>query len=225
MGASLFWGGSSLAGNPCRRWLKLVAGSWRNASQAPGPALLRGSLDWRGRERKCETGTTAQIWRRTVCRILLADAISAPMPGKYSCLQAVRQFTFHCKFPQLQQLYPPRHAKDREGLCLPAAVFRVSSRLFADRRLSPFTNPWPPTPRPCSSGRSGLFGPPLCGGSAPATPPLLKPPAAASVWQYDLVDPLRPNFPPPRLVARTQRDPAQTTQRPAAPNAHPAYPP
>ena len=220
-----FWGGSSLAGNSCRRWLKLVAGSWKDAAQAPGPALLWGSLDWRGRERKCETGTTAQIWRRTVCRILLADAISAPMPGKYSCLQAVRQFTFHCKFPQLQQLYPRRHAKDREGLCLPAAVFRVSSRLFADRRLSPFTNPWPPTPRPCSSGRSGLFGPPLCGGSAPATPPLLKPPAAASVRQCDLVDPLRPNFPRPRLVARSQRDPAQTSQRPARPNTHRAYPP
>ena len=45
-------------------------------------------------------------------------------------------------------------------------------------------------------GRSGLFGPPWCGGSAPATPPLLKPPAAASVWQYDLDDPLRPGFPP-----------------------------
>ena len=30
--------------------------------------------------------------------------------------------------------------------------------------------------------RSGLFGPPLCGGSAPATPPLLQPRVVASVW-------------------------------------------
>ena len=38
----------------------------------------------------------------------------------------------------------------------------------------PNTNPWPLSPNPCFSGRSGLVGPPLCGGSAPATPPLLQ---------------------------------------------------
>ena len=32
----------------------------------------------------------------------------------------------------------------------------------------------------CFSGRSGLFGPPLCGGSAPATPPLLQ--HASPTW-------------------------------------------
>ena len=53
-----------------------------------------------------------------------------------------------------------------------------------------------PLPSLLAFGRSGLFGPPLCGGSAPATPPLLKPPAASSVWQYDLDDPLRPGFLP-----------------------------
>ena len=50
-------------------------------------------------------------------------------------------------------------------------------------------------------GRSGLFGPPLCGGSAPATPPP-KTPAAPSEWQNDLDDPLRPGLTPhptPRL--------------------------
>ena len=130
-----------------------------------------------------------------------------------SCLQAVRQFTFHCKFPQLQHLHPRRRAKDREGLCLPAAVFRVSSRLFADRRLSPLANPWPPAPRPCSSGRSGLVGPPLCGGGAPRNAPSPTPPAAPSEWQYDLVDPLRPNFSPhpaswlvPNAIQRRQRN-------------------
>ena len=41
---------------------------------------------------------------------------------------------------------------------------------------SAVTNPWPQAPNPCFSGRSGLVGPPLCGGSAPATPPLLNPP-------------------------------------------------
>ena len=38
----------------------------------------------------------------------------------------------------------------------------------------PNTNPWLLSPNTCSSGRSGLVGPPLCGGSAPATPPLLQ---------------------------------------------------
>ena len=178
MGASLSWGGSSLAGNSCRRQLNLVAGSWRNAAQAPGPALLRGSLDWRERERRWETGTTAQIWRRTVCRILLADAISAPMPGKNCCLQAVRQFTFHCKFPQLQQLYPPRHAKARQGTrrALPAcrsfsrffAFLRVSLRIDVFRR-SPTPGPQPLAPAlPGGRAYSAL---PCAGAPPPQRPP------------------------------------------------------
>ena len=43
-------------------------------------------------------------------------------------------------------------------------------------------------------GRSGLFGPPLCGGSAPATPPPVR--AVASVWQYEVVVSRRPGFTP-----------------------------
>ena len=52
-------------------------------------------------------------------------------------------------------------------------------------------------------GRSGLVGPPLCGGSAPATPPP-KTPAAASEWQNDLDDPLRPGLTPPPHPASWQ---------------------
>ena len=80
---------------------------------------------------------------------------------------------------------------------------------------------WPLTTDHCYCGRSGLFGPPLCGGSAPATPPLLKPPAAPSVWQYDLDDPLRPNF--PRVLADSEYVPAQARQArqlPYVPNVH-----
>ena len=98
---------------------------------------------------------------------------------------------------QISSTSTPLSAKAREGLCLPAGVFRVSSRLFADRRLSPFTNPWPPAPRPCSSGRSGLFGPPLCGGSAPATPPLLHPPPQPVCGNMTLTTRCDPTSPDP----------------------------
>ena len=83
------------------------------------------------------------------------------------------------------------------------------------------TNPWPPAPNPCSSGRSGLFGPPLCGGSAPATPPLLKPPAAASVRVIRPWRPAATELPPhPASYLVQRREPTQATQRPAAPNTH-----
>jgi len=38
-GASLIWGGNSLAGNRRQRWLKLFTGFGRDAVQAPGLAL------------------------------------------------------------------------------------------------------------------------------------------------------------------------------------------
>ena len=48
----------------------------------------------------------------------------------------------------------------------------------------------------------GPIRPSLVRGLRPRNAPP-KTPAAASVWQYDLGDPLRPNFPPPRVVARS----------------------
>ena len=71
-------------------------------------------------------------------------------------------------------------------------------------------------------GRSGLFGPPLCGGSAPATPPLLHPRVVASMWAIR-------NCPPvsacatPRLMADSENVPARARQarlRPYMPNVH-----
>ena len=49
--------------------------------------------------------------------------------------------------------------------------------------VEPFTDNWQLTTDYCSSGRSGLFGPPLCGGSAPATPPLLQH-ASPACWLH-----------------------------------------
>ena len=48
-------------------------------------------------------------------------------------------------------------------------------------------------------GRSGLFGPPLCGGSAPATPPLLKPPPQRVCGNMTLATRCDRASPPPRL--------------------------
>ena len=73
-------------------------------------------------------------------------------------------------------------------------------------------------------GRSGLVGPPLCGGSAPATPPP-KTPAAPSEWQIDLDDPLRPGL-TPHPTPRLGRFPVCASagkverQRPIRPNRH-----
>ena len=47
--ASQFWGGNSLAGNPCQRWLKSLMGFWRNAWQARGrgeSAAVLSTGDW-----------------------------------------------------------------------------------------------------------------------------------------------------------------------------------
>ena len=92
----------------------------------------------------------------------------------------------------------PRHCpsrdiyfKLRQLLCLIQCVTPDEARAGF-----PHSSLFTPLPSLLAFGRSGLFGPPLCGGSAPATPPLLKPPAAASVWLYDLDDPLRPGLPP-----------------------------
>ena len=46
-GAFQLWGGNSLTGRPCRRWLELFAGSWRDSGHAPGLALA-GGLSVRG---------------------------------------------------------------------------------------------------------------------------------------------------------------------------------
>ena len=59
-----------------------------------------------------------------------------------------------------------------------------------------------------SSGRSGLFGPPLCGGSAPATPPLLQhawPPMRrdASIFLIDRVPPNRSRIIDPSRANRS----------------------
>jgi len=46
---SQFWGGNCLAGNECQWWLKLFAGSWRDAEQTKGvTAVASGQLWWRG---------------------------------------------------------------------------------------------------------------------------------------------------------------------------------
>ena len=56
---------------------------------------------------------------------------------------------------------------------------------------------------PRFSGRSGLFGPPLCGGSAPATPPLLQ--HASSTWcRHWRQVPVRPSLANPRSAVPTQ---------------------
>ena len=38
-GTSQLWGGNSLAGNQCQRWLALFTVFGRDAVQAPGPAV------------------------------------------------------------------------------------------------------------------------------------------------------------------------------------------
>ena len=60
-------------------------------------------------------------------------------------------------------------------------------------------------------GRSGLFGPPLCGGSAPATPPLLQPRVVASMWAIRNCRPVSPRASPKppgrfRKCARREQD-------------------
>ena len=41
-GPSQIWGGNSLAGNSCQRWLKLAAGLWKDVVQEEGPAARQG---------------------------------------------------------------------------------------------------------------------------------------------------------------------------------------
>ena len=71
-------------------------------------------------------------------------------------------------------------------------------------------------------GRSGLFGPPLCGGSAPATPPLLQPRVVASVWAIRSCRPVSARaF--PSLLTDSDYVPAQPRQArplPYMPNVH-----
>ncbi len=72
-----------------------------------------------------------------------------------------------------------------------------------------------------SSGRSGLFGPPLCGGSAPATPPLLQPPPHRVCGNMTLAT--RGGQAYPRVLAGTEYVPAQARQArqlPYMPNVH-----
>ena len=38
-GISTIWGGNSLAGNQCQRWLELLTGSWKDTGQAQGRHL------------------------------------------------------------------------------------------------------------------------------------------------------------------------------------------
>ena len=70
-------------------------------------------------------------------------------------------------------------------------------------------------------GRSGLFGPPLCGGSAPATPPLLQPPPHRVCGNMTLTT--RCDRASPRASAVSQYVPApagQARQRPYLPNVY-----
>ena len=119
----------------------------------------------------------------------------------------------------------PRHCpsrdiyfKLRQLLCLIQCVTPDEARAGF-----PHSSLFTPLPSLLAFGRSGLFGPPLCGGSAPATPPPTTP-AASSVWQYDLGDPRRPGFtPPPRVLADSEYVPAQARQArqlPYIPNVH-----
>ena len=71
-------------------------------------------------------------------------------------------------------------------------------------------------------GRSGLFGPPLCGGSAPATPPLLQPRVVASMWAIRRCRPVSASA-SPRLLADSENVPARARQArplPYLPNVH-----
>ncbi len=45
-GASQFWGGNSLTGNPCQRWLKLFAVFLARRSAGPMPGLTVESVSW-----------------------------------------------------------------------------------------------------------------------------------------------------------------------------------
>ena len=116
------------------------------------------------------------------------------------------------------------------------ATLRVTSRidklrnyqaLFSARRrtrraqvfLTPHSSPLSPR-----LWAVGPIRPSLVRGLRPRNAPSPKPPAAASVWQYDLDDPLRPGFtPPPRVLADSEYVPAQARQArqlPYIPNDH-----
>ena len=123
--------------------------------------------------RQCVTNTNSQLVKLTIHKTTPSRSIMALRPGRHVS-GSIKSTLVSAQLLSLIQCVTPDEAR---------AGFPHSS-LFT------------PLPSLLAFGRSGLFGPPLCGGSAPATPPLLKPPAAASVWQYDLDDPLRPGFPP-----------------------------
>ena len=59
--------------------------------------------------------------------------------------------------------------------------------------LSPHSSPLSPR----SFGRSGLVGPPLCGGSAPATPPLLPTRPGVDIGDRCLIEGVQPDPAPP----------------------------
>jgi len=56
--AAQIWGGSSLAGNPCQRWLEMFTGLWREGGQPASPALPGSPLIWgaQGRHMTCPQG-------------------------------------------------------------------------------------------------------------------------------------------------------------------------
>ena len=71
-------------------------------------------------------------------------------------------------------------------------------------------------------GRSGLFGPPLCGGSAPATPPLLQPRVVASGWAIRRCRPVSAHATPRQLADSENVPPPARQARPLPylPNVH-----
>ena len=75
-----------------------------------------------------------------------------------------------------------------------------------------FTDHWPLITDYCSFGRSGLFGPPLCGGSAPATPPLLQPPPHRVCGNMTLTTRCDRASPPSPHLAGFDYVPAQARQ-------------
>ena len=77
-----------------------------------------------------------------------------------------------------------------------------------------------PLPSLLAFGRSGLFGPPLCGGSAPATPPLLQPPPHRVCGNMTLSTRCDRTSPHPASWLVPRRVPAQARQRPIGPNLH-----
>ena len=90
----------------------------------------------------------------------------------------------------------------------------------AERSERSFLSPLSSLLSPRFSGRSGLFGPPLCGGSAPATPPLNPPPHRV---YGNMTLTTRCDQACPRVLAHSEYVPAQASQArplPYMPNVH-----